>query len=307
MVINSSCLDGDVILHPTRRALGTSGALLTLPGIWACALLLAMPQFLFRTLQHHDIGLPGLDAVNFCFEEWPVDHGRGYYSVFVMLVQFFVPLLTVTISYARIVHKLKFRMAKTVVRNGNKTRKDETRNRKTNILLISIAIIFCLSWLPLNLYNIIADFSNPFGDDTDAMLMVYAICHLLGMSSACSNPVLYGWLNDNFRKEFNELWLILMPCRHRSKSAKSKVFYNKKEEKLAKPTAESKDHPEICLIVKRDENFADLSQCCSGYKIIAQPLHSPPPRVVDFIESNAPFEMSNGLMDPSLYVKCTPV
>ncbi|XP_018011130.1 neuropeptide F receptor-like, partial [Hyalella azteca] len=190
-----------VILHPTRRALGTSGALLTLPGIWACALLLAMPQFLFRTLQHHDIGLPGLDAVNFCFEEWPVDHGRGYYSVFVMLVQFFVPLLTVTISYARIVHKLKFRMTKTVVRNGNKTRKDETRNRKTNILLISIAIIFCLSWLPLNMYNIIADFSNPFGDDTDAMLMVYAICHLLGMSSACSNPVLYGWLNDNFRKE----------------------------------------------------------------------------------------------------------
>ncbi|XP_018013907.1 neuropeptide F receptor-like [Hyalella azteca] len=184
-----------VILRPTRRALGTSGALLTLPGIWACALLLAMPQFLFRTLQHHDIGLPGLDAVNFCFEEWPVDHGRGYYSVFVMLVQFFVPLLTVTISYARIVHKLKFRMTKTVVRNGNKTRKDETRNRKTNILLISIAIIFCLSWLPLNMYNIIADFSNPFGDDTDAMLMVYAICHLLGMSSACSNPVLYGWLN----------------------------------------------------------------------------------------------------------------
>ncbi|KAA0201782.1 hypothetical protein HAZT_HAZT006706 [Hyalella azteca] len=161
-----------VILHPTRRALGTSGALLTLPGIWACALLLAMPQFLFRTLQHHDIGLPGLDAVNFCFEEWPVDHGRGYYSVFVMLVQFFVPLLTVTISYARIVHKLKFRMTKTVVRN--------------------------------------ADFSNPFGDDTDAMLMVYAICHLLGMSSACSNPVLYGWLNDNFRKEFNEFVVVGM-------------------------------------------------------------------------------------------------
>lgn len=26
-----------------------------------------------------------------------------------------------------------------------------------------------------------------------------------GMSSACSNPMLYGWLNDNFRKEFNEI------------------------------------------------------------------------------------------------------
>jgi hypothetical protein len=24
--------------------------------------------------------------------------------------------------------------------------------------------------------------------------------------SACSNPLLYGWLNDNFRKEFNEIF-----------------------------------------------------------------------------------------------------
>lgn len=26
-----------------------------------------------------------------------------------------------------------------------------------------------------------------------------------GMSSACSNPFLYGWLNENFRKEFKEI------------------------------------------------------------------------------------------------------
>jgi len=32
--------------------------------------------------------------------------------------------------------------------------------------------------------------------------MVYPICHLLTLSSACCNPLLYGWLNDNFRREF---------------------------------------------------------------------------------------------------------
>jgi len=32
--------------------------------------------------------------------------------------------------------------------------------------------------------------------------MAYAICHLLVLGSACFNPLLYGWLNDNFRREF---------------------------------------------------------------------------------------------------------
>ena len=36
---------------------------------------------------------------------------------------------------------------------------------------------------------------------------VYAVCHLLGMSSACANPVIYGFLNENFSKEFRLIWL----------------------------------------------------------------------------------------------------
>ena len=32
--------------------------------------------------------------------------------------------------------------------------------------------------------------------------MTYPICHLLVLGSACFNPLLYGWLNDNFRREF---------------------------------------------------------------------------------------------------------
>lgn len=34
----------------------------------------------------------------------------------------------------------------------------------------------------------------------------YALCHLAGMSSACINPVLYGWLNQNLRAELFRLF-----------------------------------------------------------------------------------------------------
>ena len=37
------------------------------------------------------------------------------------------------------------------------------------------------------------------------MLVIYAVCHLLGMTSAVVNPFLYGWFNDNFRNEFKNV------------------------------------------------------------------------------------------------------
>ena len=206
-----------MILYPTQQALGTKGALLALPSIWAIALFLAVPQFLVRSLKHYELGLPGVEAVDFCYESWPIVHGAAVFSLFVMLVQFFVPLLTISISYARIVQKLKYRMTSPAIRKSS-SRDERKRNRKTNILLTAIALVFCLSWLPLNLYNIIVDLNNPFGDDKKAMLTTYALCHMVAMSSACSNPILYGWLNDNFKKEFTEIYHIITPCLRKGRS-----------------------------------------------------------------------------------------
>ncbi|XP_037794763.1 neuropeptide F receptor-like [Penaeus monodon] len=200
-----------VIVYPTKDSLKTVGAVLTLLLIWKVSFILALPNFIWRTLKHHVINLPDLYSVNFCFEDWPMEHGRGYYSVFVIVVQYCLPIVTVSVSYAMICRKLRFRMENSSVRNSKKTEREDKRMKKTNTLLISIALIFCLSWLPLNLYNLIVDFYNPFGDDMEKLLIVYAVCHMMGMSSACSNPLMYGWLNDNFRKEFLEIFGLICP------------------------------------------------------------------------------------------------
>jgi hypothetical protein len=90
--------------------------------------------------------------------------------------------------------------------------KDARRMKRTNSLLVSISLIFCISWLPLNIFNLVVDYWNPFGQDRQCMMIWYAVCHMMGMSSACSNPLLYGWLNDNFRKEFKEILASMCPC-----------------------------------------------------------------------------------------------
>lgn len=77
---------------------------------------------------------------------------------------------------------------------------------KTHSLLIYASVIFGCSWLPLNLLNVMGDFSDIFKGDSQRFRIVFAVCHLIGCSSACCNPILYGYYNKNFRKEFHQVY-----------------------------------------------------------------------------------------------------
>lgn len=215
-----------VIVYPTRESLQKLGAVIILSCIWVAAIILASPMFFWRTLKHHDIHLPsiGIEYIAYCLEEWPVEHGRAYYSLFSLVVQYVLPIITVSVAYSRICRKLRYRYVNSsAVGSSSKNKgctsstnrrkpKNDKRMKRTNSLLVSISLIFCISWLPLNIFNLVVDYWNPFGEDRQSMMIWYAVCHMMGMSSACSNPLLYGWLNDNFRKEFKEILASLCPC-----------------------------------------------------------------------------------------------
>ncbi|XP_065088799.1 neuropeptide F receptor [Ochlerotatus camptorhynchus] len=204
-----------VIVYPTRDSLQRMGAIVILTGIWIISLILASPMFITRRLIHYDVNFSslGIEYVSYCIEDWPMARGRVYYSVFTLCVQYVLPILIVSIAYLRIYLKLKHRLVvttTTISTNANskdlqpvRERERGRRMQRTNYLLISIALIFGISWLPLNLFNLFADLY--LSGITQEIMVAYAICHMMGMSSACSNPLLYGWLNDNFRKEFNEI------------------------------------------------------------------------------------------------------
>ncbi|KAG9511280.1 Neuropeptide F receptor, partial [Fragariocoptes setiger] len=202
-----------VIVYPTQDSRRRLSIFLTLCLIWSCALGLSMPLFYFRTIDHIKIGLPGLHAIDYCLERWPVSHGRLIYSLFSMMFQYVMPIVIVSLVNARISKKLHYRM----VRKSQQyqlacNRRHQKRLvKKTNTMLIAISLIFGLSWLPLNLINLLADVYYPFTDDQQ-FKVTFAICHAMACSSACSNPILYGFLNDNFRKEFNEIFTSYCNC-----------------------------------------------------------------------------------------------
>ena len=88
-------------------------------------------------------------------------------------------------------------------KNDARRERNIIRLRRTIKLLCWIGAIFCICWLPFNLLNVIYDYYKLGEYFSEAVFCgVYAACHVLGMSSACANPVIYGFLNENFSKEF---------------------------------------------------------------------------------------------------------
>lgn len=189
-----------MIIHPTRDGLQKYGAIKIIMTIWIISGILAIPIFVNRKLIYYSLQpiykILKIEKICYCIEEWPFDYGRAYYSAFSLLWQYLIPILIILVAYLQIYCNLKRRNKQQQIRNS--------RYKKTNTLLTLIALIFAISWLPLNLYNLYVDIFHLQSSLTEGHMILYAVCHMMAMSSACLNPVLYGYFNDNFRKEFKE-------------------------------------------------------------------------------------------------------
>ena len=73
------------------------------------------------------------------------------------------------------------------------------------------------------------------------MNIIYATCHLFGMSSACANPFLYGWFNENFRGEFKLIFAapyrIFCPARAAAADHQSRRLSFRNSSTIAFPLA----------------------------------------------------------------------
>lgn len=123
-------------------------------------------------------------------------------------LQFVVPFCVIAFCYVKVSVKLNDRArSKPGAKNTRKEELDRERKRRTNRMLIAMVTIFGVSWLPLNLINLINDIHIPTGSWRFYYVSFFT-CHAVAMSSTCYNPFLYAWLNDNFRKEFKQVILI---------------------------------------------------------------------------------------------------
>ncbi|KAM9314860.1 neuropeptide Y receptor type 2 [Pholidichthys leucotaenia] len=160
---------------------------------WAVSGLLASPLAIFREYGVFDLPLD--KSIQVCRENWPEDSMSGtIYSMSMLLVQYCLPLAITSAAYIRIWNKLKNHMA-----HGRNDRSQ--RRKKTTKMLLTMVVVFAVSWLPFHTFQLASDIDNTVLEMKDYKL-IFTVFHIVAMCSTFANPILYGWMNNNYRMAF---------------------------------------------------------------------------------------------------------
>ncbi|KAM9324853.1 neuropeptide Y receptor type 4-2-like [Gastrophryne carolinensis] len=190
-----------LIVHPTRWKPSVRQAYIAIIFVWGLALLLAVPMAYVMELTdsiHKKLSeiIKSFSNKYACLEVWPSDQQKRVYSVTILLMQYVVPLCFILCCYLRIsVH---------LGRRESLFGRSYSHMRRVNLMLAFMLGAFALSYLPLQIFNIIMELNHklipPCYHD-----LLFSLCHLISMISTCINPVIYGLLNSNVKQEVKTL------------------------------------------------------------------------------------------------------
>ncbi|XP_052773776.1 G-protein coupled receptor 83-like [Mya arenaria] len=183
-----------VLMYPLSPRMSKPIGIVVITIIWMVAIGLSLPFGLFNKVQTVDFFFK---KVKRCTSDFPTprDKWEKYLTISTFFLQFIIPLTVIGITYGRIVRKLWVRTHVGAVTQNQHVSQQKAK-RKSIKMLIAVVVVFALCWMPLNLYQVLADFNPDHFSSTS-----FFICHWIAISSTCYNPFIYCWLNESFRNE----------------------------------------------------------------------------------------------------------
>uniref|UniRef100_A0A667WUV7 Si:zfos-169g10.2 n=1 Tax=Myripristis murdjan TaxID=586833 RepID=A0A667WUV7_9TELE len=157
--------------------------------VWAVSFVVVLPVVVFADVLKDDGN---------CSIVWPepAEVWKTSFIVYTCTVGFFCPLLVICLCYLLIVIKVRS-VGKRAQATSSRRRKSE---RKITRMVIVVVAVFVLCWLPfyaLNIVNLLVVLPRDLRG-------LYFFVVVLSYANSCANPILYGFLSDNFKRGFRK-------------------------------------------------------------------------------------------------------
>ncbi|KAM4611282.1 somatostatin receptor type 3 [Polymixia lowei] len=157
--------------------------------VWAVSFVVVLPVVMFADVLEDDGN---------CSIVWPepAEVWKASFIVYTSTVGFLCPLLVICLCYLLIVIKVRS-AGKRVRATSSRRRKSE---RKITRMVVVVVAVFVLCWLPfyvLNIVNLLVVLPGDFRG-------LYFFVVVLSYANSCANPILYGFLSDNFKRGFRK-------------------------------------------------------------------------------------------------------
>ncbi|XP_077365701.1 delta-type opioid receptor-like [Festucalex cinctus] len=117
-------------------------------------------------------------------------------KICVFVFAFVVPVLIITVCYSLMLLRLKsVRML-----SGSRV-KDRNLRRITRLVVVVVAV-FVVCWTPIHIFILVKALASV--PETTAIMAAYFFCVALGYTNSSLNPVLYAFLDENFKRCFKD-------------------------------------------------------------------------------------------------------
>ncbi|XP_013773885.2 RYamide receptor-like [Limulus polyphemus] len=187
------------IIKPLRPRMTKLQAKLLIFAVWLVALLTPLPTAIVSKL------VPQNNTDRYlCTEVWSTPVQRYYYSMALMTLQYFLPLIVLIFTYTRIAIVVWGKRTPGEAED-NRDHRLAASKRKMVKMMITCVTAFTLCWLPLNTLLVAGDHDPSIYTHPHIMYIWFA-CHWLAMSHACCNPFIYCWMNSKYRAGFRKVF-----------------------------------------------------------------------------------------------------
>ncbi|XP_067225366.1 galanin receptor 2a isoform X2 [Chanodichthys erythropterus] len=182
----------------SRETRTPRNALTSIILVWVLSLFFSSPYLSYY--QQMD-----LDGTTLCIPAWNIHHRRAM-DICTFIFGYLIPVLILGITYARTIRYLWTSVDP--MQNMSESRKAK---RKVTKMIIIVAVLFCLCWLPHHLVILCVLFGHfPLNHTT---YVIRILSHLVAYTNSCLNPIVYALVSKHFRKGFKKVFGCAFPNR----------------------------------------------------------------------------------------------
>ncbi|XP_066136978.1 neuropeptide FF receptor 2 [Saccopteryx bilineata] len=240
------------IVYPFKPKLTIKTAFIIIVIIWVLAVAIMFPSAIMLHVQEEKYYRVRLNSQNktmpvyWCREDWPNKEMRKIYTTVLFANIYLAPLSLIVIMYGRIGMSLsKMTVPHTGKRNQEQWHVSKKKQKVIKMLLI-VALLFILSWLPLWTLMMLSDYAELSPNELQVInIYIYPFAHWLAFCNSSINPIIYGFFNENFRRGFEDAFHLQF-CQKRAEPkeaytlrAENSVVINTSHQLVHEPTTQN--------------------------------------------------------------------
>ncbi|XP_060071522.1 QRFP-like peptide receptor [Ylistrum balloti] len=176
--------------------------------IWIITLLISLPCWWIQRTELRILmqlkKIPQIKNVVVCAEKYKKPIYDVVHTYVILFLNYVIPMIIMMCAYGMIAFRLWIQkpIGDTSARPQYLARSNSQKKRIVK-MLIALVIIFGVCWLPF----FAAQVCHLYHDMNREFRETLAIVHLIGYSNSLLNPIVYGFMNGNFKRHLKAMYI----------------------------------------------------------------------------------------------------